>query len=115
MSKFRSSGQTCVCANRIFVQEGIYDKFAEALTMKVKDFRVGSGYAEGTTHGPLIHDRAVSKVHDHVQNAVECGAEIVLGGKKMDHLGMNFYEPTVLTGMKKHMQLFKEETFGPVA
>jgi succinate-semialdehyde dehydrogenase/glutarate-semialdehyde dehydrogenase len=103
MSKFRSSGQTCVCANRIFVQEGVYDEFAERLAMKVKEFRVGSGYREDTTHGPLIHGRAVSKVHEHVENAREAGAEVVLGGKKMEHLGMNFYEPTVLTGMKKEM------------
>ncbi|KAA8899189.1 aldehyde dehydrogenase domain-containing protein [Sphaerosporella brunnea] len=115
ISKFRSSGQTCVCANRIFVQEGIYDKFAEKLAMKVKEFRVGSGYQEGTTHGPLIHERAVEKVHGHVVNAREAGAEVVLGGKKMEHLGMNFYEPTVLTGMSKEMLLYKEETFGPVA
>jgi succinate-semialdehyde dehydrogenase/glutarate-semialdehyde dehydrogenase len=103
MSKFRSSGQTCVCANRIFVQEGVYDDFAEKLAMKVKEFRVGSGYAEGITHGPLIHDRAVDKVHQHVEDARRAGAEVVLGGKKMEHLGMNFYEPTVLTGMSKEM------------
>jgi len=102
-SKFRSSGQTCVCANRIFVQEGVYDEFAERLSDKVKEFRVGSGYDKDTTHGPLIHPRAVEKVHDHVEDARGTGAKVLLGGKKMEHLGMNFYEPTILTGMKTAM------------
>lgn len=115
ISKFRSSGQTCVCANRIFVQEGIYDAFMQALVKRVDAFKVGSGYKSGNTHGPLIHQAAVSKVHSHVEDAVAAGAELVLGGKKMEHLGMNFYEPTVLTGMKKDMAIFREETFGPVA
>ncbi|KAI5802494.1 succinate-semialdehyde dehydrogenase [Pyronema domesticum] len=115
MCKFRSSGQTCVCANRIFVQEGIYDKFAEALAAKVKQFSVGSGFKDGTTHGPLIHDIAVKKVHEHVEDARQAGANVVVGGRKMEEQGINFYEPTLITGMTKEMRIFKEETFGPVA
>ncbi|KAG6985289.1 succinate-semialdehyde dehydrogenase [NADP(+)] [Physcia stellaris] len=97
--KFRSSGQTCVCANRIYVQKGIYDKFATSFAEKVKSFKVGGGYDEGVTHGPLIHDRAVSKVDAH----------------KMPDLGSNFFQPTVITGMTMDMKMASEETFGPVA
>jgi succinate-semialdehyde dehydrogenase/glutarate-semialdehyde dehydrogenase len=114
-SKFRSSGQTCVCANRIFVQAGIYDKFAEALAAKVKEFKVGGGYGQGITHGPLIHDRAVDKVDKHVRDAESKGAKILIGGQKLTDLGENFYAPTVLTGMTTEMDLASEETFGPVA
>lgn len=113
--KFRSSGQTCVCANRIFVQKGIYDSFAQKFTEKVKAFKVGSGYDEGVTHGPLIHDRAIKKVVEQVKEAKSKGATVTTGGKPLPDLGSNFYEPTVLTGMKPDMLLFSEETFGPVA
>lgn len=94
-SKFRSSGQTCVCANRIYVQQGIYDRFAEAFTEKVKAFNVGAGFEEDVTHGPLIHDRAVSKVQSHVDDAVHQGAKVLIGGQKLPDLGPNFYSPTV--------------------
>ncbi|EON62568.1 succinate-semialdehyde dehydrogenase (NADP+) [Coniosporium apollinis CBS 100218] len=114
-SKFRSSGQTCVCANRIYVQSGIYDKFAEAFTEKVKGFKVGGGYEEGVTHGPLIHDRAVSKVEKHVRDAEEQGGKVLIGGQKMPDLGDNFFQPTVIRDMTADMQLAHEETFGPVA
>jgi succinate-semialdehyde dehydrogenase/glutarate-semialdehyde dehydrogenase len=114
-SKFRSSGQTCVCANRIYVQSTVYDKFAEALAAKVKDFKVGSGYQEGVTHGPLIHDRAISKVTAHVRDAKEKGGKVIVGGQKLEKLGSNFFEPTVITGMTAEMQIAREETFGPVA
>lgn len=114
-SKFRSSGQTCVCANRIYVQRGIYDKFAAAFAEKVKGFQVGGGYDEGVTHGPLIHDRAVSKVDTHVRDAEEKGGNVIVGGQKIPDLGPNFYQPTVITGMTMDMQLASEETFGPVA
>lgn len=114
-SKFRSSGQTCVCANRIYVQKGIYDEFASKLAQKVKEFKVGYGFDQGVTHGPVIHDRAVSKVDAHVQDATKKGAKAIIGGHKMPDLGPHFYEPTVLTGMTKDMQLAHEETFGPVA
>lgn len=114
-SKFRSSGQTCVCANRIFVQAGIHDEFAQRFAAKVKDFKVGAGFTEGVTHGPLIHDRAISKVDAHVRDAEKKGAKIIQGGQKMPNLGSNFYQPTVITGMTTDMQLASEETFGPVA
>jgi len=114
-SKFRSSGQTCVCANRIFVQKGIYDKFAEKFAEKVRNFKVGGGYDEGVTHGPLIHDRAVDKVQSHVEDAKKHGGKVIVGGEKMPELGSNFFQPTVITGMKPEMKLMHEETFGPVA
>jgi succinate-semialdehyde dehydrogenase/glutarate-semialdehyde dehydrogenase len=115
VSKFRSSGQTCVCANRIFVQEGIYDEFAEKFAAKVKDFKVGSGFMKGVTHGPLIHDRAVDKVYRHVQDAESKGGRVLVGGQKMPELGTSFFQPTVITGMNTSMALANEETFGPVA
>lgn len=114
-SKFRSSGQTCVCANRIFVQSGVYDEFAKKLAAKVNDFKVGGGYTEGVTHGPLIHDRAIIKVDAHVRDAEKRGAKVIQGGQKMPELGPNFFQPTVITGMTTDMQLATEETFGPVA
>ncbi|MCJ1276389.1 succinate semialdehyde dehydrogenase NADP+ linked [Puttea exsequens] len=114
-SKFRSSGQTCVCANRIYIQNGIYDKFAAAFAEKVKGFKVGGGYDQGVTHGPLIHDRAISKVDAHVRDAERKGGKVTVGGNKMPKLGSNFFEPTVITNMNMDMQLASEETFGPVA
>ena len=114
-SKFRSSGQTCVCANRIYVQKGVYDKFASAFAEKVKGFKVGGGFEEGVTHGPLIHERAIGKVDSHVRDAEEKGGRVVTGGQKLLDLGPNFFQPTVITGMKASMQLASEETFGPVA
>jgi len=114
-SKFRSSGQTCVCANRIFVQSSIYDKFAQLFAAKVAEFKVGGGYTEGVTHGPVIHERAVKKVDAHVRDAEKKGAKVIQGGQKMPELGSNFFQPTVITGMTTDMDLAKEETFGPVA
>ncbi|TVY17503.1 Succinate-semialdehyde dehydrogenase [NADP(+)] GabD [Lachnellula arida] len=114
-SKFRSSGQTCVCANRIFIQSGIYDTFAQKLAAKVKEFHVGGGYTEGVTHGPLIHDRAITKVEAHVRDAEAKGGKVIQGGQKMPELGSNFFQPTVITGMTTSMDLASEETFGPVA
>lgn len=114
-SKFRSGGQTCVCANRIYVQKGIYDSFAQKFTEKVKAFKVGPGFSEGITHGPLIHERAIGKVEDHVRDAESKGAKITTGGQKLPDLGVNFYQPTVLTGMTTDMKIASEETFGPVA
>jgi succinate-semialdehyde dehydrogenase/glutarate-semialdehyde dehydrogenase len=114
-SKFRSSGQTCVCANRLYIQSGIYDAFAEKFVEKVKGFKVGGGYDEGVTHGPLIHDRAVSKVEAHVRDAEKQGGKILIGGQKLPDLGENFYQPTVIRDMTADMQLANEETFGPVA
>lgn len=114
-SKFRSSGQTCVCANRIYVQKDIYDQFASKFAEKAKGFKVGNGFDDGVTHGPLIHDRAVSKVEAHVRDAEEKGGKVILGGHNLEKLGPNFYEPTVIRGMGMNMQLASEETFGPVA
>ena len=114
-SKFRSSGQTCVCANRIYIQKGIYDEFVEKFTEKVKSFKVGNGFDEGITHGPLIHDRAISKVASHIKDAEEKGGKITIGGKQLEKLGPNFYEPTVIRDMTPDMAMASEETFGPVA
>src|SRR3569833_294030 len=114
-SKFRSSGQTCVCANRIFVQKGIYDEFAQKFADKVRQFKVGNGFQEGVTHGPLIHDRAIGKVEEHVRDAEKKGAHVLVGGQKLPDLGANFFEPTVLTGVTTEMAMASEETFGPVA
>ncbi|KAI8063243.1 Aldehyde/histidinol dehydrogenase [Gongronella butleri] len=111
-SKFRGTGQTCVCANRIYVQRGVYDAFAEKLAAKVKQFKVGHGFDPEVTHGPLINDRAVAKVQRHLDDAVSKGGKIVAGGKA---LGGNFFEPTVVTGMTNDMQIATEETFGPIA
>ncbi|KAG4033113.1 hypothetical protein MFRU_005g01300 [Monilinia fructicola] len=113
--KFRSSGQTCVCANRIFVQSGIYDAFAEKFAAKVKDFKVGGGFSEGVTHGPVIHDRAVDKVEAHVRDAEKKGGKVIQGGQKIPELGANFFQPTVITGVTTEMDIANEETFGPVA
>ncbi|KAK1066480.1 succinate semialdehyde dehydrogenase NADP+ linked [Friedmanniomyces endolithicus] len=104
-SKFRSSGQTC----------GIYDDFAQAFTAKVKDFKVGSGFAGDVTHGPLIHDRAVDKVEAHVRDAEKQGGKVLVGGQKMPDLGGNYFQPTVIRDMTSKMNLAHEETFGPVA
>ncbi|KAF8449815.1 NAD-dependent aldehyde dehydrogenase [Terfezia claveryi] len=114
-AKFRSSGQTCVCANRIYIQKGIYQAFADKFAQKVSNFKVNGGFLEGTTHGPLIHKKAVSKVHDHVEDARAKGANVIIGGHCIDGLGPNFYGMTVITRMKKDMKLHQEETFGPIA
>ena len=114
-SKFRSSGQTCVCANRIYVQSGIYDSFVQKFTEKVKEFKVGKGFDDGVTHGPLIHDRAVSKVDTHVRDAEKKGGKVLIGGQKLPDLGDNFFQPTVIRDMTSDMAIASEETFGPVA
>lgn len=113
--KFRISGQTCVCANRIFVHNAIYDDFVSKVVDTVKQFKIGNGFEEGITHGPLIHERAVRKVEDHVQDALKEGAKCVYGGKALESLGVNFYDTTILTEMNSSMKLAGEETFGPVA
>jgi succinate-semialdehyde dehydrogenase/glutarate-semialdehyde dehydrogenase len=115
LSKFRTSGQTCVCANRIYVQSEIYDEFAKAFAAKVRQFKVGDGYSEGVTHGPLIHERAIEKVERQVKDAEKKGGKVIVGGQKIPDLGPNFFQPTVITGMNSDMELASEETFGPVA
>ncbi|MCF9046085.1 NAD-dependent succinate-semialdehyde dehydrogenase [Acinetobacter nectaris] len=113
-SKFRNSGQTCVCANRIYVQDGIYDTLSEKLVEAVKNLKVGDGRDEGTTQGPLIEQAAVDKVLSHIQDATAKGASVAIGGKS-SALGTRFFEPTVLTNVTQAMKVAKEETFGPVA
>lgn len=114
-SKFRISGQTCVCANRILVHSAVYDKFVKMVVDTVKGFVVGDGFASDTTHGPLIHGRAAQKVADHVQDAVSKGARVLYGGKPLTDIGPNFFGITVLADMKPGMKICWEETFGPVA
>ena len=113
-SKFRNTGQTCVCANRIFVQAEIYESFIEALKEKVIALKVGNGLEEGVQQGPLINKAAVEKVENHVQSAVSQGAEVVLGGKPHS-LGGSFYQPTILKNVQENSIFKEEETFGPVA
>lgn len=111
-SKFRNNGQTCVCANRIYVQAGVYDAFAEKLSAAVEKLRVGDGFADGVTTGPLITEKAVEKVEEHIQDVLAGGGTIVAGGKRKDGL---FFEPTVVTGVTDNMLVATEETFGPLA
>ena len=113
-SKYRNAGQTCVCANRIYVQDGVYDKFAAMLVAETRKLNVGNGADAGVTTGPLINKAAVEKVEEHVADALAKGAKITLGGKR-HKLGGNFFEPTVLTGVTADMKVAREETFGPVA
>jgi len=113
-SKYRNSGQTCVCANRILVQEGVYDIFADKLVEAVKKLRVGNGADEGVTIGPLINETAASDVMSFIDDAVSKGACVIAGGQRSER-GGSFVEPTILTGVSGDMKVFKEEIFGPVA
>ncbi|KAJ6802102.1 putative succinate-semialdehyde dehydrogenase, mitochondrial [Iris pallida] len=113
-AKFRNSGQTCVCANRIMVQEGIYDKFASAFAKAVENLQVGNGLVEGVAQGPLINEAAIQKVESFVKDATSKGANVMLGGRRHS-LGMTYYEPTVLSNVKSDMLISREEVFGPVA
>jgi succinate-semialdehyde dehydrogenase/glutarate-semialdehyde dehydrogenase len=114
VSKYRNTGQTCVCANRLFVQDGVYEKFAAKLAEKVKALKVGAGTEAGVTQGPLIDQNALAKVEEHVADALAGGAKVLTGAKR-HALGRTYYEPTVLTELKPSMKIFREETFGPVA
>ncbi|MFM9913868.1 MAG: NAD-dependent succinate-semialdehyde dehydrogenase [Methylophilaceae bacterium] len=114
ISKFRNAGQTCVCANRLFVQDGVFDAFAQKLALKVSQLKVGDGTGAGVTQGPLIDQAAIDKVESHIADAVSKGAKLVQGGKR-HALGNNFFEPTVLADVSADALIFKEETFGPVA
>ncbi|MCB1355766.1 MAG: aldehyde dehydrogenase family protein, partial [Maritimibacter sp.] len=107
-------GQTCVCANRIYVQAGVYDAFAEKLAAKLAGLQTGNGFDEGTTFGPLIDDAAVAKVEEHIGDAQSKGAEVISGGHR-HALGGTFFEPTILKGVTADMAVATEETFGPVA
>ena len=114
VSKYRNTGQTCVCANRLFVQESVYDAFAAKLAERVRALKVGAGTEAGVTQGPLINQAALDKVEEHVADATSHGARVVAGGKR-HALGGTFYEPTVLAEVTPEMKIFREETFGPVA
>ncbi|WP_436640396.1 NAD-dependent succinate-semialdehyde dehydrogenase [Microbaculum sp. FT89] len=113
-SKYRNAGQTCVCANRLYVQSGVYDAFAEKLAEAVSKMKVGPGVEQGVTQGPLINEAAVAKVEEHIKDAVDKGAEVVLGGKR-HALGGTFFEPTILKNVTSDMVVTREETFGPLA
>ncbi|KAL4076251.1 Aldehyde/histidinol dehydrogenase [Scleroderma citrinum] len=113
-SKFRSTGQTCISANRIYVQSSVYADFASKLAEKVATFKVGSGLDEATTHGPLIHERAISKVKRHVEDAVSRGAQVLVGGQRINGVG-SFFAPTVLSEVPVDAAINTEETFGPIA
>ncbi len=114
MSKFRNNGQTCVCANRIYVQAGVYDAFAEKLTAAVRKLNVGDGLKDGVTTGPLINQDAVEKVEEHIQDVLDGGGKVVTGGARHE-LGGTFFQPTVVTGVTDNMKVATEETFGPLA
>ncbi|WP_378941604.1 NAD-dependent succinate-semialdehyde dehydrogenase [Paracoccus sp. R86501] len=111
-SKFRNNGQTCVCANRIYVQAGVYDAFAEKLAAAVNKLKVGDGLEDGVTTGPLINQDAVEKVQEHIRDITDKGGKVLTGGKQIEGL---FYEPTVVTGVTDDMKVAHEETFGPLA
>jgi succinate-semialdehyde dehydrogenase/glutarate-semialdehyde dehydrogenase len=113
-SKFRNAGQTCVCANRLYVQDGVYDEFARKLAVAVGKLKVGDGREEGVTQGPLIEEKAVRKIEQHIEDAQAKGAKLLLGGKR-HALGHSFFEPTVLTDVTSEMLVAREETFGPLA
>lgn len=112
ISKYRNNGQTCVCANRIYVQDGVYDAFAEKLAAAVAKLKIGNGLEDGTTTGPLIDGKAVAKVQEHIEDAVSKGAKVLAGGKLIEG---NFFEPTILVNVPKTAAVAKEETFGPLA
>ncbi|TPE52518.1 NAD-dependent succinate-semialdehyde dehydrogenase [Amaricoccus solimangrovi] len=114
ISKYRNNGQTCVCANRIYVQSGVYDAFAEKLAARAAAMKVGDGFEPGVTAGPLITPKAVDKVEAHIADALSKGAKVLTGGKR-HKLGGTFFQPTVLTGVTRDMMVATDETFGPVA
>ena len=117
-SKYRNAGQTCICANRVYVQSGIHDRFVEALSTASRALSVGDGFTPGTHIGPLVDDRAVAKVEEHIAGAIAGGATIVTGGRRLpppDGHADRFFAPTVITGVQPGMAIMTEETFGPVA
>ena len=113
-SKFRNTGQTCVCANRIYVQENVHEEFCKKFTSAVSELKVGEGLNEENTSGPMIDETSLIKVEEHVQDAIQCGAKVAIGGSRHS-LGMNFFQPTILTDVTTNAKITKEETFGPVA
>lgn len=113
-AKYRNSGQTCVCTNRFYIQDGVYDAFADKFAARVAQLKVGNGFEPGVEQGPLINEAAVKKVQEHIDDALAKGARLLTGGKRHD-LGYGFFEPTVLTGVTADMQVARDETFGPLA
>ena len=113
-SKYRNAGQTCVCAQRLLIQDGVYEEFSGRLAEAASAMKVGDGFEDGVAQGPLIDMNAVEKVEDHIADAISKGAEIVVGGKRHE-LGGTFFQPTVLTNVDTQMKVAHEETFGPVA
>ncbi len=111
-SKYRNAGQTCVCANRLYIQDGVYDAFVDKLKAAVAKLKIGNGLDDGITTGPLIDEKAISKIQEHIADAVSLGAKVVAGGSS---LGGNFFEPTILVDVPKNAKVAKEETFGPLA
>ena len=113
-SKYRNAGQTCVCANRLLVQAGVYDAFAAKLKVAVEKLKVGNGMDDGVTQGPLINADAITKIEQHISDAKRLGASVLLGGER-HALGGNFFQPTILTDVPREAEIFRDETFGPVA
>src|SRR5690606_15440270 len=113
-SKYRNTGQTCVCANRLLIQDGVYDAFAAKLAEAVRTLKVANGMEEGAQQGPLIDMAAVEKVEEHIADAVSKGARVALGGHR-HALGGTFFEPTILVDVGTDMKVAREETFGPLA
>jgi succinate-semialdehyde dehydrogenase/glutarate-semialdehyde dehydrogenase len=114
VSKYRNNGQTCVCANRLYIQDGVYDAFVVKLTAAVARLNIGNGLENGVTTGPLIDAKAMAKVQEHIDDAVSKGARVVAGGKP-HALGGTFFEPTVLVDVPRNAAVAREETFGPLA
>ncbi len=114
ISKFRNAGQTCVCANRLYVQAGIHDRFVEKFTAALAELKVGNGLDAGVTFGPLIDENAIAKVQEHIADAVEKGGKVVVGGKP-HALGGLFFEPTIVSHVTQQARVAREETFGPLA
>ncbi|QKO21335.1 NAD-dependent succinate-semialdehyde dehydrogenase [Rhodoferax sp. BAB1] len=114
-SKYRNAGQTCVCANRIYVQEGVYDQFVQKFAAKVAAVKIGNGFEDGVSQGPLIEPAALDKVERHVADAVAKGGKVLTGGKRATEVGSQFFQPTVLAEAKQNMLCATEETFGPFA
>ena len=112
VSKYRNAGQTCVCANRLYVQDGVYDAFVKKLAARVKAMKVGNGFEDGVSVGPLIEPAALAKVDKHVKDAVKKGGKVLTGGRRLKG---QFYEPTVIAGATASMLVAREETFGPLA
>jgi len=114
ISKYRNAGQTCVCANRIYVQESVYEEFSKKLAAATEALKVGNGFDEGVTTGPLIDMQGLEKVEEHIEDAVSKGASVIAGGNR-SKLGGTFFTPTVLTNVNSSMKVAREETFGPIA